>query len=80
MDPDITGYCVDVINSTSSVTLHSQCGIIEALFSYPMPENTNCSVVEFIVIPLNIVGQGESAAGSYIEVRSSRSHHCVISS
>ena len=77
VDPDITGYCVDVMNSTSSVTLHSQCRITETLFSYPIPENTNCTVVEFIVTPLNIVGQGESAAESYIRVRSSRSHHCT---
>ena len=75
--PDITGYCVDVINSTSSVTLHSQCGITETLFTYPIPENTNCTVVEFIVTPVNIIGQGQSAAKSYIRVRSSRSHQCI---
>ena len=75
--PDITGYCVDVINSTSSVTLHSECMIIETLFTYPIPENTNCTVIKFIVTPVNIVGRGGSVADSYIGVRSSRSHHCT---
>ena len=78
VDPDITGYCVDVINSTSSVTLHSECGSNTILFTYPTPENTNCTVVEFIVTPVNAVGQGGSAAESYIRVRSSRLHHCTI--
>ena len=77
VDPDITGYCVDVINATSSVTLHSECGINTTMFTYPIPKNTNCTV-EFIVTPHNIVGQGQSTAESYIGVRSSRSHHCII--
>ena len=47
------------------------------MFTYPTPENTNCSVVEFIVTPVNTVGQGGSAAESYIGVRSSRSHQCI---
>ena len=50
---------------------------METLFTYPIPENTNCNVVEFIVIPVNVVGQGESAAESYIGVRSSRLHQCI---
>ena len=62
------------------MTLHSECMITETLFSYPIPDNTNCTVVEFIMIPVNVVGLGVSAAESYIGVRSSRSHHCVISS
>ena len=77
VDPDITGYCVDVINSTSSVTLYSEYGIMETLFTYPIPENTNCTVVEFIVTPVNAVGLGTSAAESYIRLRSSRSHQCI---
>ena len=73
VDPDITGYCVDVINSTSLVTLHSECGINTTMFTYPLPDDSiHCTVVLFNVVPHNIVGPGESAAKSYIGALSSR--------
>ena len=67
-DPDITGYCVDVINSTSSVTLHSQCGITETEFTYLIPESYCYSTTfSFSITPLNIVGRGEEATLFYRE-------------
>ena len=69
VDPDITGYCVDVINSTSSVTLHSECGINTTIFTYPKPNDTDCVVYSLIfsVTPHNIVGAGEIATEVYSE-------------
>ena len=66
VDPDITGYCVDVINSTSSVTLHSECGITETEFSYPMPEDAVCHGYVLAITPLNVVGRGVSSSLTYI--------------
>ena len=65
VDTDITGYCVDVINSTSSVTVHSQCGINTTMFTYPKPSDTDCVVYSFSVTPHNIVGAGETATEMY---------------
>ena len=68
-DPDITGYCVDVINSTSSVTLLSECGITETEFTYLMPPHSFCysTTFSFSIAPLNIVGRGEVATLFYME-------------
>ena len=41
VDPDIT-YCVGVVNSTSSSTLHSQCEITETEYEYPIPPDSAC--------------------------------------
>ena len=74
VDPDITGYCVDVINSTSSVTLLSECGITEAEFTYLMPPERYCYSTTFLfsITPLSIVGQGEVATLFYREHLSSK--------
>jgi hypothetical protein len=59
--PNIIGYCVDIINSTSSLTLFSQCGINVTVFSHYKPlENT-----VFVVTPVNIVGNGTQQNISY---------------
>ena len=71
VDPDITGYCVDVINSTSSVKLYSQCGINETEFRYPIPPNTGCTVYHFTITSVNIVGRGEGSTISYVESQTS---------
>ncbi len=34
VDPDITGYCVGVVNPTSSLVIHSQCGITDTQYNY----------------------------------------------
>ena len=65
VDPDITGYCVDAINSTSSVTLHSECGINTTMFTYPKPSDTDCVVYSFSVTPHNVVGAGEITTEVY---------------
>ena len=57
VDPDIT-YCVDVVNSSSSAVLYSQCGINVTMFMYPYPFHVGCKVFLFNVTPVNIVGNG----------------------
>ena len=57
VDPDIT-YCVGVVNSTSS-TLHSQCGITETEYEYPIPPDSACHMYMFTVTPVNPVGNGQ---------------------
>ena len=65
VDPDIT-YCVDVIGSTSSVTLHSQCDITMTEFSYPLPQDAVCHSYVLSITPVNVVGRGFSNSVSYI--------------
>ena len=65
VDPDIT-YCVDVINSTSSVTVHLECDITMTEFSYPLPQDAVCHSYVFTVSPNNVVGRGVSSSESYI--------------
>ena len=64
MDPDIT-YCVDVVNSTSSATLHSQCGITETEFIYSNIPFACYLVLLFTVTPVNVVGNGTNQTVSY---------------
>ncbi len=62
-DPDITGYCVGVVNSTSLFTIDSQCGITDAQYNYTVsPRSTPCDNYTFTVTPVNIVGNGKSAS------------------
>ncbi len=63
VDPDITGYCVGVVNSTSSFVIHSQCGITDTQYNYRVsPRSTPCDTYTFTVTPVNIVGNGTSAS------------------
>ena len=57
----IDGYCVGVVNSTSSSTLFSQCGITDTAFSYPAPPDFGCYSHMFIVTPVNQAGNGTQA-------------------
>ena len=57
---------MDVINSTSSVTLHSQCDIIMTEFSYPLPQDAVCHSYVLTITPVNVVGRGVSSSVSYI--------------
>ena len=61
VDPDITGYCVDVINSTSSETVHSECRITDTEFCYPIPPDASCHIYFFAITAVNEVGMGEIA-------------------
>ena len=58
--PDIE-YCVDVSDSTSSLTLSSLCGITVTEFSYPLPPDRGCHDYVFTVTPVNVVGNGTQA-------------------
>ena len=61
VDPDIEGYCVDVISTTSSSTLHSQCGINRTEFNYSLPVGTVCEDHTYSVTAVNVVGNGTRA-------------------
>ena len=66
VDPDIAGYCVDVVNSTSSATLHSQCGINVTEYTFPLPHELRaCDVISCIVTPVNVVGRGQSETTTF---------------
>ena len=79
VDPDITGYCVDVINSTSSEMLYSECGITETEFSYLIPNNSHCYITtfSFSITPLNTVGRGEMATNEHRVATNRRLSHNV---
>ncbi len=63
VDPDITCYCVGVVNSTSSLVIYSQCGITDTQYNYTVsPRSTRCDIYTFTVTPVNIVGNGTSAS------------------
>ena len=62
---DTIGYCVDVINSTSSVTLHSECVITETEFYYPIPLDVQCTGFIFNVSAINGAGIGEPSTAVY---------------
>lgn len=62
--PGIT-YCVNVVNSTSSCILHSECGINMTKFSLPIPIDSDCYVYNFTVTPVNQAGNGSAASIPY---------------
>ncbi len=54
---------MDVVNSTSSLVIHSQCGITDTQYNYTVsPNDIVCDTYTFTVIPVNIVGNGTSAS------------------
>ena len=68
IDPDIEGYCVDVIDTSSSLVVHSECGITETQFSYPIPPNISHSLYYvFKVIAVNAIGNGTQSVIVYSE-------------
>ena len=64
VDPDITGYCVGVTNSTSSLVIHSECGITDTQYNYTVlpPNDIVCDTYTFTITPVNRVGNGTSAS------------------
>jgi hypothetical protein len=65
VEPDISGYCIDIINSTTSSTLYSLCGINETEFIFPTPPDNGCQgYIACTVIPVNAVGNGTMAISS----------------
>ena len=57
-----------MVNSTSStsLTLHSECGIIDPQFSYPKPPDVHCHVLWFTILPNAEVGHGEATNFPYL--------------
>ena len=64
-NPDILTYCVDLINSTSSTTIASECGINETTFHYNEPARSWCNLYSFIVTAVNIVGNGTATSANF---------------
>ena len=60
VDADIT-YCVSVVNSTSSLALHLECGITETEYEYPIPPDSACHDHMVTVTPVNPAGNGSSS-------------------
>ena len=59
VDPDITGYCVDVTShSNSTPTLHSQCGINVTEFNFDLSPDSGCHRYIATVKPVNVLGNG----------------------
>jgi hypothetical protein len=69
VNPDIAGYCVDVVGSSSAM-LHSECGITVTEFTYPLPTMNWCDVYTFTVTPVNVVGNGTLSSLNYQEIQS----------
>lgn len=63
--PDIEGYCVDVINASSSLNIYSRCRINGTEFIYPIPLKSWCSLYLFTLTPVNRVGNGTRTTVSY---------------
>ena len=56
---------MDVIDSTSSVTLHSDCEITETEFYYPIPSDASCTEYVFNVRARNAAGIGVPSTTAY---------------
>ena len=69
-EDDISGYCIDVINITSSSSLFSQCGINTTQISLPLSLDDACHVNRVTVSPENVVGRGERNAVIYSQIES----------
>ena len=64
VDPDIT-YCVDVVNSTSSSIVLSECGITVTGFNFSIPIGRVCDNYTFTVTPVNRAGNGTAITLGY---------------
>ena len=74
VDPDIA-YCVGAVNSTSSsIQLHSQCGITETEFEYPIPPDSGCHDYIVTVTPVNPAGNGITDSSRILMCRAIHSY------
>ena len=64
-NPDIVGYWVGVMNS-SSFLLHS-CEINETGFSFILADDSGCQEYIFHITPVNVVGNGTLATFLYYQ-------------
>ena len=69
---DIDQYCVDIVNSTSLLSLLSECGISTTEFIYELPDQSVCARYNFTIIPVNRVGNGTMAFVIYHEAQNSK--------
>ena len=58
VDPDITGYCVGVVNPTSSLVMHSRCDVTNTQYNYT--NDIVWDIYTFTVTPVSVVGNGTS--------------------
>ena len=70
LEIDITGYCVEVVNLTSSAPLYSECGITATQFDYPI--SPVCTSYNFSVQALNVVGSGEPTHVIYCKLENGK--------
>ena len=56
--PNIT-FCVEVVNSTSYVSQHSECNRTDTEISYSLPEEYWCVSYTITVTPVNLIGRGK---------------------
>ena len=63
-------YCVGVVNSTFSIsaTLHSECGITETEYEYPIPPDSACHDHMVTVTPVNAAGSGTASHIHYSQI------------
>ena len=72
---------MEVDSSSLFSTLHSECGIKETIFTYPLPPRSWCQRLSFIVTPQNLatIG-GSSVAKSFTgtQIRKARHSYTLI--
>ena len=80
VDPDIT-YCVGVVYSTSSSTLHSECGITETEYeyTYSIPFDIACHDYMVTVTPVNPAGNGTPSTLVYPVLEGNTMEHHKLS-
>ena len=64
VDPDIT-YCVDVVNSSCSSIVLSECDLTVTRFNFFIPIGRVCDNYTFTVTPVNVVGNGTTVTLGY---------------
>ncbi len=72
---------MDVVDSTSSLVIHSQCGITDTQYNYTVsPNDIMCNNYTFTVTPVNKVGNGVSASVTEGELRNRKFNtlYCLI--
>lgn len=78
VSPDISSYCLDVVNLTSSTTIYSECDISDTEFVYPEPPDNDCHVYGFTVTAINVVGSGEESTVFYRRLEQSMFLTCSL--
>ena len=78
VDPDIT-YTVTVTSTSSLEALDTLCEINTTEIQYPLPPRSWCFHLNFIIIPVNLAGNGVRSNVSYTSAEESKySYMCVV--